>query len=116
MKSLHRSKNPGGIFWVPQEARWSKLRANAKQPNIGVLLDEAMTAIERDNERLKGVLPKEYARPALDKERLGRLIVFTLCTVAGRRGWSRVWPILLIWGVPLALGTASVALYLSMER
>ncbi|MCR4418893.1 MAG: class I SAM-dependent DNA methyltransferase [Clostridia bacterium] len=62
------------IFWVPLEARWSHLKANAKQPNIGQLVDEAMIAIERDNPSLKGVLPKEYARPNLDKMRLGQLI------------------------------------------
>jgi type I restriction enzyme M protein len=62
------------IFWVPQEARWSHLRANAKQPSIGKTLDDAMVAIERDNPSLKGVLPKDYARPALDKQRLGELI------------------------------------------
>jgi type I restriction enzyme M protein len=62
------------IFWVPQEARWSHLRANAKQPTIGKTLDDAMVAIERDNPSLKGVLPKDYARPALDKQRLGELI------------------------------------------
>jgi len=62
------------IFWVPQEARWSHLKAKAKQPTIGQLVDEAMTGIERDNPQLKGVLPKEYARPALDKTRLGQLI------------------------------------------
>jgi type I restriction enzyme M protein len=62
------------IFWVPQEARWSHLRANAKQPTIGKILDDAMVAIERDNPTLKGVLPKDYARPALDKQRLGEII------------------------------------------
>jgi len=62
------------IFWVPPEARWSYLQNNAKQPNIGELVDEAMTAIERDNPSLRGVLPKDYARPALDKRRLGQLI------------------------------------------
>jgi type I restriction enzyme M protein len=62
------------IFWVPQEARWSHLRANAKQPTIGRIIDDAMVAIERDNPSLKGVLPKDYARPALDKQRLGELI------------------------------------------
>ncbi len=62
------------IFWVPKEARWSFLKDNAKQPNIGVLIDEAMDAIERDNPTLKGVLPKNYAREALDKRRLGELI------------------------------------------
>ncbi len=62
------------IFWVPQEARWTFLRANAPQPEIGKLVDDAMTAIERDNPSLKGVLPKDYARPGLDKQRLGQLI------------------------------------------
>ena len=62
------------IFWVPKEARWSFLQAHAKQPTIGKTVDDAMVAIERDNPSLKGVLPKEYARPALDKQRLGELI------------------------------------------
>ncbi len=62
------------VFWVPKEARWAYLLANAKQPTIGKLVDEAMIAIERDNPQLKGVLPKDYARPALDKQRLGELI------------------------------------------
>lgn len=62
------------IFWVPKEARWSFLNANAKQPNIGKLIDDAMLAIERDNPSLKGVLPKDYAHPRLDKQRLGQLI------------------------------------------
>jgi type I restriction enzyme M protein len=62
------------VFWVPKEARWSTLQANAKQPTIGKLIDDAMVAIERDNPSLKGVLPKDYARPALDKQRLGELI------------------------------------------
>ncbi len=62
------------VFWVPVEARWERLQANAKQPSIGTLLDDAMGAIERDNPRLKGVLPRDYGRPALDKRRLGELI------------------------------------------
>ncbi len=62
------------IFWVPKEARWSNLQANAKQPSIGKLIDEAMIAIEKRNESLKGVLPKEYARPALNAVMLGELI------------------------------------------
>ncbi|NDV63140.1 SAM-dependent DNA methyltransferase [Puniceicoccales bacterium CK1056] len=62
------------VFWVPKEARWANLQANAKQPTIGKIVDDAMVAIERDNPRLKGVLPKDYARPALDKHRLGELI------------------------------------------
>ncbi|MFB3789310.1 MAG: type I restriction-modification system subunit M [bacterium] len=67
----YRAEN---IFWVPKEARWPYLIANAPQPNIGRLLDDAMVAIEKDNPTLKGVLPKDYARPALDKQRLGQLI------------------------------------------
>jgi type I restriction enzyme M protein len=67
----YRAEN---IFWVPKEARWSHLKANAKQPKIGKLIDDAMLAIERVNPRLKGVLPKEYAHPRLDKQRLGQLI------------------------------------------
>ena len=59
---------------MPPEARWSYLQASAKQPTIGKLVDDAMVAIERDNPPLKGVLPKDYARPALDKQRLGELI------------------------------------------
>ncbi|MBU6427867.1 MAG: type I restriction-modification system subunit M [Cyanobacteria bacterium REEB65] len=62
------------IFWVPREARWPALQGMAKQPTIGKLIDDAMLAIERDNPTLKGVLPKDYARPALDKQRLGELI------------------------------------------
>jgi type I restriction enzyme M protein len=62
------------IFWVPPTARWSHLRANAKQPSIGKLIDEAMIAIEKDNDNLKGVLPKDYARPALNAVMLGELI------------------------------------------
>jgi type I restriction enzyme M protein len=62
------------IFWVPAEARWPRLKAQAKQPTIGQLVDDAMTAIERNNPTLKAVLPKDYARPALDKQRLGQLI------------------------------------------
>src|SRR5688572_10931362 len=46
------------IFWVPKDARWSHLKANAPQPTIGTLVDDAMTAIERDNPSLKGVLLK----------------------------------------------------------
>ena len=62
------------IFYVPHEARWSYLQANAKRPEIGNLIDEAMLAIEKENRQLRGVLPKNYARPMLDKQRLGELI------------------------------------------
>jgi type I restriction enzyme M protein len=56
---------------VPPEARWKYLKSMAPQPTIGQLVDDAMTAIERDNPTLKGVLPKDYARAGLDKQRLG---------------------------------------------
>lgn len=62
------------IFWVPKQARWATLQAGAKQPTIGTMVDDAMRAVEKDNESLKGVLPKDYARPALDKVMLGELI------------------------------------------
>ena len=59
------------IFFVPAEARWSKISAAAHLPEIGVVIDDALTAIERENERLKGILPKNFARQELDKRRLG---------------------------------------------
>jgi type I restriction enzyme M protein len=59
---------------VPKNARWDYLQNNAKLPNIGNLIDDAMDLIEKENPSLKGVLPKDYARPALDKRRLGELI------------------------------------------
>jgi type I restriction enzyme M protein len=62
------------VFWVPSEARWSHLQANAKQPSIGKLIDEAMMAIEKVNPSLKGVLPKDFGRPALSAVMLGELI------------------------------------------
>ena len=62
------------IFFVPVSARWSHLRDHAKQPDIGVLLDKAMEAIEQENSELAGVLPKVYARPNLDPANLGGLI------------------------------------------
>ncbi len=62
------------IFWVPSEARWPQLQSQARQSTIGHKVDNAMTAIERDNPVLKDVLPKDYARPALNKTRLGQLI------------------------------------------
>ncbi len=63
-----------GIFWVPQEARWSFLASRARLPEIGETIDAAMAAMERENPSLKGVLPKDYARPALDKRRLGEMV------------------------------------------
>jgi type I restriction enzyme M protein len=76
------------VFWVPADARWSHLQANAKQPTIGKIVDDAMVAIERDNPRLKGVLPKDYARPGLDKHRLGELIdlIATITLTAASEG------------------------------
>jgi type I restriction enzyme M protein len=62
------------VFWVPKEARWAHLKASAKQPAIGNLIDDAMLAIERDNPSLKGVLPGNYGRETLDKQRLGGLV------------------------------------------
>ena len=62
------------IFWVPTEARWTHLKAQARQSTIGLTVDQAMAAIERDNPALENVLPRDYARPALDKRRLGQLI------------------------------------------
>ena len=67
----YRSQN---IFWVPPEARWAHLKAQARQPTIGQMVDDAMSGVERDNAALKGVLPKDYARPVVDKTRLGSLI------------------------------------------
>lgn len=62
------------IFWVPLQSRWRNLQGRAKDPNIGQLLDEAMLLIEKENDKLRGVLPKIYARPDLDKTRLGEII------------------------------------------
>jgi type I restriction enzyme M protein len=67
----YRSEN---VFYVPPSARWSYLHSRAKQPSIGTDIDEAMEAIEKDNPTLKGILPKVYARPNLDKAALGGLI------------------------------------------
>ena len=62
------------VFFVPEKARWQYLQDHAKQPEIGKYLDDAMDAIERINPPLKGVLPKIYADPELNKQRLGELI------------------------------------------
>lgn len=62
------------IFFVPQEARWSHLQSRAKLPTIGMELDEAMDAIEKENKQLKGVLPKVFGKPNLDAMALGGLI------------------------------------------
>jgi type I restriction enzyme M protein len=62
------------VFFVPQEARWNNLLAQAKQPGIGEALDTAMEAVERLNPTLKGILPKVFAKPNLDKTALGQLL------------------------------------------
>jgi type I restriction enzyme M protein len=62
------------IFWVPKAARWGEIQKAAKTPKIGQIIDEAMEAIEKVNPSLKGVLPKDFGRQALDKQRLGELI------------------------------------------
>jgi len=62
------------IFFVPVEARWENIKKEAKKPTIGQTIDDAMIAIEKDNATLKGVLPKNYARPEIDKTKLGELV------------------------------------------
>lgn len=62
------------IFWVPKEARWENIKAHATSTDIGKVIDNAMEAIEKENESLKGVLTKNYSRPELDKTRLGELV------------------------------------------
>lgn len=62
------------VFFVPEDARWKKISASAHTPEIGVVIDTALLAIERENDRLKGVLPRNYARPELDKRRLGDVV------------------------------------------
>jgi type I restriction enzyme M protein len=70
-KDEYKAEN---VFFVPQKARWSYLQDNAKSPEIGKMVDEAMDEIEKENARLKGVLPKVYARGNLDVNNLGGLI------------------------------------------
>ena len=62
------------VFWVPQNARWHEIQAKGKTPNIGKLIDDAMYSIEKDNPKLKGKLPRDYARRGIPPERLGGLI------------------------------------------
>ena len=62
------------IFWVPLEARWSNIESKARQEEIGATIDQAMDLIERNNESLKGVLPKNYGREDLDKQLLGNVV------------------------------------------
>jgi type I restriction enzyme M protein len=98
-----------GIFWVPKEARWQHLKASAPQPTIGTLVDDAMAAIERDNPQLSGVLPKDYARPGLDKQRLGQIINLVSDIALGsaadraRDTLGRVYEYFLIRGIDAAL-------------
>lgn len=63
-----------GIFFVPQGARWHDIAAKAHTPEIGVVIDDAMRSIEKENKRLKDILPKNFARPELDKRRLGDVV------------------------------------------
>ena len=77
------------IFWVPKEARWSEIRKHAKKPEIGQVIDNAMIAIERENKSLKGVLPKNYARPELDKTRLGELVDLFSFKVGDKNGQDK---------------------------
>ncbi|WP_232294327.1 class I SAM-dependent DNA methyltransferase [Syntrophaceticus schinkii] len=77
------------IFWVSKDARWTYIKENAKKPTIGQIIDDAMVAIEKDNPQLKGVLPKDYARPALDKTRLGELIDILSFKVGDRESRSQ---------------------------
>jgi len=70
-KDEYKAEN---VFWVPKKARWSHLHAQSKQPSIGKDIDDAMESIEKENPTLKGILPKVYARPNLDKKALGGLI------------------------------------------
>ncbi len=83
----YRAEN---VFWVPPEARWAHLQANAKQPTIGKFIDDAMITIERDNPSLKGILSKDYSRPTLDKQRLGELIdLIGTISLGGKDGRSK---------------------------
>jgi type I restriction enzyme M protein len=66
------------IFYVPEEARWSYIAKHSNQPEIGQIIDNAMVEIERENNRLRGILPKNFSRPELDKRRLGEVVdIFT---------------------------------------
>lgn len=78
------------VFWVPKNSRWEYLQNNAKKPTIGSLIDDALRAIEKDNESLKGVLPKDYARPALNKIMLGELIdLISTITIGSEKNKSK---------------------------
>jgi type I restriction enzyme M protein len=78
------------VFWVPKNSRWEYLQNNAKKTTIGSLIDDALRAIEKDNESLKGVLPKDYARPALNKIMLGELIdLISTITIGAEKNKSK---------------------------
>lgn len=62
------------VFFVPKDARWQVIQAAAHTPEIGIVIDDAMRLIEQENQRLKGILPKNFARPELDKRRLGEVV------------------------------------------
>ncbi|MDR2639396.1 MAG: type I restriction-modification system subunit M N-terminal domain-containing protein, partial [Helicobacteraceae bacterium] len=63
-----------GVFFVPPSARWSVISRDAHKAEIGTVIDNAMRAIEKENKRLKDILPKNYARDDLDKRRLGNVV------------------------------------------
>lgn len=74
-----------GIFFVPETARWSVIASKAHTPEIGTVIDDAMRAIEKENKRLKDILPKNFARPELDKRRLGEVVdLFTNIKMADK--------------------------------
>lgn len=74
-KDAYLEKN---IFFVPPTARWDVIAEAAHREEIGTVIDEAMRAIEKENKRLKDILPKNFSRPELDKRRLGNIVdVFT---------------------------------------
>lgn len=77
------------VFFVPKEARWGYIQDNAKQPTIGNIIDSAMELIEKENTPLKGVLPKNYGRPDLDKTMLGELIDLFSFDVGGKEARSK---------------------------
>src|SRR5438552_1806368 len=78
------------VFWVPKDARWGHIQGKAKQATIGKVIDDAMVVIEKENQSLKGVLPKDYNRPALDKQRLGELIdLIGTIGLGDKDSWSK---------------------------
>ena len=73
------------VFWVPEEARWGRIQAHAFRPEIGTMVDDAMVAVEEANPRIRGALPKVFARPGLDKQSLGKLVVLFSDLALGQR-------------------------------